>query len=98
MRTIWSIWSPFVFAGFGFLAYDNDNSGKLSDHVQYPDLGFGLSIKLGPIVSLTLDETLLFINYDKANRLEAAIEQANKILVDFKDFKLISFFNIIIAF
>jgi outer membrane protein OmpA-like peptidoglycan-associated protein len=61
-----SIWSPFVFAGFGFLAYDNDNSGKLSDHVQYPDLGFGLSIKLGPIVSLTLDETLLFINYDKA--------------------------------
>lgn len=69
-----SIGSSFVFAGFEFLAYDNDNSGKLSDRFQYPDLGFGLSIKLGPIVSLTLDETLLFINYDKAKTTNAENE------------------------
>ena len=61
-----SIWRPFVFAGFSVLAYDDDNSDKLSDQFQYPNLGFGLSIKLGPIVSLTLDETFLFIDYDKA--------------------------------
>lgn len=61
-----SVLRPFVFAGFGFLVYDDNNSEKLTDQVQYPDLGFGLSIKLGSLVSLTFDETLLFINYNKA--------------------------------
>ena len=61
-----TIWRPFVFAGFGYLAYDDNNSDKASQKVQYPDLGFGLSIKLGPIVSLTFDETFLFIDYDGA--------------------------------
>jgi outer membrane protein OmpA-like peptidoglycan-associated protein len=69
-----SVWRPFVFAGFGFLAYDQNNADKLSDQVQYPDLGFGLSIKLGPIVSLTLDETFLFIDYDKAKTSNAENE------------------------
>lgn len=61
-----TIWRPFVFAGFGYLAYDDNNSDKASQKVQYPDLGFGLSINLGPIVSLTFDETFLFIDYDGA--------------------------------
>lgn len=61
-----SIWRPFVFAGFGFLAYDDNGYDEFSKKVQYPDLGFGLSIKLGPIVSLTLDETFLLIDYDDA--------------------------------
>ena len=61
-----SNWRPFVFAGFGYLAYDDDNSDKLIRRVQYPDMSFGLSIKLGPIVSLVLDETFLFIDYDGA--------------------------------
>lgn len=57
---------PFVFAGFGFLAYDDDNSNNLTRKIQYPDLGLGLSIKLGPVISLVLDETFLFIDYDDA--------------------------------
>ena len=55
-----TIWRPFVFADFGYLAYDDNKSDKASEKVQSPDLGFGLSIKLGPIVSLTFDKTFLF--------------------------------------
>ena len=61
-----TIWRPFVFAGFGYLAYDDNNSDKASEKVQHPDLGFGLSIKLGPTVSLTFDQTFLLIDYDGA--------------------------------
>lgn len=61
-----TMWRPFIFAGFGYLAYDDNHSDKASEKVQYPDLGFGLSIKLGPIVNLTFDETFLFIDYDGA--------------------------------
>jgi hypothetical protein len=28
-----SVWRPFVFAGFGFLAYEQNNTDKLSDQV-----------------------------------------------------------------
>ncbi|MDG1189433.1 MAG: outer membrane beta-barrel protein [Flavobacteriales bacterium] len=71
---------PFVFAGFGLLAYNNEDfeAENILDQFQYPDLGLGLNIKVSPTVNITFDETLLFIERDKNsnNKLERYLQHA----------------------
>ena len=58
---------PFVFAGFGLLAYNNEDfeAENILDQFQYPDLGLGLNIKISPAVNITFDETLLLLDRDR---------------------------------
>ena len=53
---------PFVFAGFGLLAHDDNNHGNDFNTLQYPDLGLGLNIKVSPKVNIIFDETILFFD------------------------------------
>ncbi len=55
---------PFVFAGIGYLRFEDKNSDRKLDNMQLPDFGFGFTYHLSPAVSIVFKETFMYSDYD----------------------------------
>lgn len=58
---------PFVFAGLGHMVFTDKRSDKVINNMQLPDFGLGLSFKVSPTVSIVLQETFMYSDYDKVD-------------------------------
>lgn len=55
---------PFVFAGLGYLNFSDNNSDNSFNNMQLPDFGAGLTYKVSPVVSIVLQETFMYSDFD----------------------------------
>ncbi len=58
---------PFLFAGIGNIQFEDkkSNSSEMISNLQLPDFGAGVSFKVSPVVSIVLQETFMYTDYDR---------------------------------
>jgi len=58
---------PFVFGGIGYLHFSDKRSDRKFNNMQLPDLGFGVTYKVSPTISVVFKETFIFSDYDNVD-------------------------------
>lgn len=58
---------PFVFAGLGYMRFNDKRSNSTYDNMALPDFGAGLNYRVTPLISIVLKETFIYSDFDNVD-------------------------------